>query len=184
MAHGFYSSGWQRSPDIRGGALALMPSDGGNDPAKVSTTRPANIIPTMGWRGMRIRALGDTDTDILDMVIFSVEVDNDQQPTAYTTTELGTLIWVTGPLANPIHAHWNPLGGTEFFADQITSWTPLLYANALFSYANGSVILADTDDSLISEMFLPDLGNIYGIVLAFEQGNDGGTAGAMYKLDV
>ena len=188
MAHGFYSSGWSRAPDIRQGALITMVADGLNDPAVISTTRPTGIIPTMSMRGMRIRALGDEDDDVLDMVVFAVDVDNDLNPTIYTTTELGTCIFITGAsgLANPQHPVWNPLGGTEFFADTVTSWTGTNAGNALFSYANGSAITASpvADSQVeIAELMLPDVGNVYGILLRFELG-EAGAAGAMFKLDI
>lgn len=185
MSHNnLYSTGWSRAPEIRGGALVALGADGTNDPSTISTTAPTGMIPTMSMRGMRIRALGDTDTDVLDMVVFSVDVDNDFKPTVFTTTELGTLIWITGPLVNPKHAYWNPLGGVELFADIVTSWTPTAAGTALFSYADGAVVTSSPANNLIAEMLIPDLGNIHGILLRFELGTATATGGAMFKLDI
>ena len=187
MAHGFYSTGWSRAPEIRDAALPDMGAAGAADPTLAFTaTRPSNVIPTMSMRGMRIRALGDTDGDSLVMVIFGIDTDHDMQPKYYSAMELGSATWTTGTLVHSVNLDKlsDPTRGTELYADTVT-WVGTAEGNAHFSYANSSAITSSPTSNRIAEIKIPDLGNIWGIVLAFEEGTGtGATAGAMFKLDI
>jgi len=161
-----------------------MPTDGGNDPSLFSTTRPANMIPTIGMRGIRFRFLGDTNGDLIDCVFFAIETDNDRTPTVYMAQELGLLELQCGTLALPAGG---PLrgtgGGTELFCDVVVGWTPTTAGTGLATYANTSFTTVSHAANGYAEFMIGDVGNTYGIVPAFERGATA-TAGALFKLDI
>ena len=182
MAHGFYSSGWKRAPEIAAGSLVDMGGVGAADP----TIGWTNVIQTIGMRGIRIQVLGDTDDDDIIMVIFGIDTDHDTHPKFYSAREFGTATWDCGLVIHPadLGKLSDPNRVVERYADEV-AWVGTAQGNAHFSYANSSVITAQGVDDSIAELLIPDLGNLWGIVLAFEEGaGTGATAGALFKLDI
>ncbi len=177
----FRTTNWIRTPGTTE-PLTENLAAGVRDPSLFASTEPTNFIKTMGWRGMRIRAIGDADGETTALVVFGIDVDNFFKPTTWTAMELGTATFTTGTLAGlGTGSHFVNL--IDLHCDTVT-WAGTAAGNALFSYANGAAITNSLGVANgIAELMLPDLGNLYGIVLAHEDGTDGGLFGSLYKLD-
>lgn len=176
----FRTTNWIRTPGTTD-PLTENKAAGTLDPTLYAATEPTNMIKTLGWRGMRIRAIGDTADETTAMVVFGIDVDNVHEPKAWSAMELGTATFTIGTLAGlGTGSHFVNL--LDLHADTVT-WVGTAAGNALFSYGNGAAITCSPTGDLIAELMLPDLGNLYGIVLAHEDGTDGGLVGSLYKLD-
>ena len=175
----FESTGWQRWGTVTGTTSA---------PSASAATVPSGLIVTEGYRGIRLRVFGDTDGDTCSVDIYSV--DRASLRTGSDATSLFTCLkmfdldtWTVGDgTTKGVATSTGILTDTEYFADTVSAPAVSTWGQYILDYVSGSIDEYSPTGNSIAEVYISDIGNIYGIVPVFSAVSDD-YAGLMFKLD-